>query len=311
MLRRPFGKTGVPVPEIGFGAWAIGGGGPGVVGYGRTDDGESVAALRRAVDLGMTFVDTASVYGRGRSEELVARAAVREKVFLATKCGFDWSSGENRSNWSPDFLQKSIDGSLRRLATDRVDLLQLHNPKPEDLDALEVLEEARRAGKTRFIGVSILTVEAALAAAGRGVDSVQLLYNYLDQEHRTRAFPALAAKGVAIIAREPLARGLLTGKFTRLAKFPAEDVRSNWKPEAFAGKMDGVEEFLSLVKPGLSPARAALKWALSSPEVALAIPGAKTARQVEENAAASDGKYRLVGDVFESEDVEAGFGGDA
>jgi aryl-alcohol dehydrogenase-like predicted oxidoreductase len=311
MLSRPFGKTGVQVPEIGFGAWAIGGDGPGVVGYGPTDDGESIAALRRAVDLGMTFVDTASVYGQGRSEELIARAGVRERVFLATKCGFDWSSGRNRSNWSPGFLQKSIEESLRRLRTDRVDLLQLHNPGAGDLDALAVLEEARRAGKTRLVGVSILTVEAALAAAERGVDAVQLVYNYLDGGHRARTFPALAARGTAVIAREPLARGLLTGKFARDAKFSPEDVRSNWKPEDFAAKMEGVEEFLSLVKPGLSPARAALKYVLSCPEVAVAIPGAKTARQVEENAGASDGRYRLVGDVFESEDIDRGFGGDA
>lgn len=311
MRRRAFGRTGVDVPEIGFGAWAIGGAGPGVVGYGPTDDAASIAALHRAVDLGMAFVDTASVYGQGRSEELIARAGVRDKVFLATKCGFDWSSGKNVSNWAPAFLRASIDASLRRLKTDRVDLLQLHNPGAADLEALEVLREAQKAGKTRFVGVSVLTVEAALAAIAQGVDAVQLLYNYLDQEHRTRTFPAAAARGAAVIAREPLGRGLLSGKYARSTVFPPEDVRSTWRPEVFAAKMERVEEFLSLVKPGLSPARAAIKYVLAAPEVSVAIAGAKTPAQVEENAGASDGKYRLVGDIFESEDVEAGFGGDA
>lgn len=296
---------------MGFGAWAIGGAGPGVVGYGPTDDAASIAALHRAVDRGMTFVDTADVYGRGRSEELIARAGIRDRVFLATKCGYDWSSGTNQANWAPPFLRASVEASLRRLKTGHVDLLQLHNPGPGDLDALEVLREAQRAGKARFVGVSVLNAEAAGAALARGVDSVQLVYNYLEQEHRTRTFPAAAAEGVAIIAREPLGRGLLTGKYARGAKFSPEDVRSSWKPEALAKKMDGVEEFLSLVKPGLTPARAALKYVLASPEVSVAIPGAKTAAQAEENAGASDGRYRLVGDVFESEDVEAGFGGDA
>ncbi len=311
MRDRAFGATGVRVPEIGFGAWAIGGAGPGIVGYGPTDDAASIAALRRAVELGMTFVDTSSVYGRGRSEELIARAEIRERIFLATKCGFDWSSGQSRLNWSPEFLRRSVDESLGRLRTDRVDLLQLHNPVVADMEALDTLKELRAAGKTRFIGVSIAKPEEALEAIERGAESVQLVYNYLDQAHRTRTFPACAARGVAVIAREPLGRGLLTGRHRRDAKFPPEDIRSRWKPEEFARRMDGVEEFLSLVKPGLLPARAALKYALASSEVSVAIAGAKTPAQVEENAAASDGRYRLVGDVFESEDVESGFGGDA
>jgi aryl-alcohol dehydrogenase-like predicted oxidoreductase len=312
MRHRAFGRTGVEVPEIGFGAWAIGSGGPGLVGYGPTDDAASLAALHRAVELGCAFIDTASVYGRGHSEELIGRAGIRDRIFLATKCGFDWSAAETHvSNWSPEFLRRSIDDSLRRLRTDRVDLLQLHNPKPGDMAALEVLEEARRAGKTRFIGVSVIKPEEAVAAIERGVDAVQMKYNYVEQEHRTRTFPAAAAKGVAVVVREPLERGLLSGKFKRDARFGPLDVRSNWKPEVFSKKMDAVEEFLTLVKPGLAPARAAIKFALASPEVSVVIPGAKTAAQVGENAGASDGKYRLVGDVFENEDVEAGFGGDA
>lgn len=311
MKTRAFGRTGIQVSEIGFGAWAIGGTGPGVVGYGATDDAASLAALKRAADLGMTFVDTSNVYGQGRSEELIAKAGLRDRIFLATKCGFDWSSGENRSRWDRPFLVRSVEESLTRLRTDRVDLLQLHNPTVADMDALEALEDLRKAGKARFVGVSILTPDEAAAAIERNADSVQLVYSYLEQAHRTRTFPLAAGRGTAVIAREPLARGLLTGKFVRGTKFAAEDVRSRMKPDAFQRKMDGVEEFLGLVKPGLSPARAALKYVLSAPEVTVAIPGAKTAAQVEENAGASDGRYRLVGDVFESEDIESGFGGDA
>jgi aryl-alcohol dehydrogenase-like predicted oxidoreductase len=311
MRKRPFGRTGVEVPEIGFGAWAIGGSGPGIVAYGPTDDATSIAALHRAVDLGMAFVDTASVYGRGRSEELIARAGIRDKVFLATKCGFDWSSGEQRPNWSREFLLGSVDASLHRLRTDRVDLIQLHNPKLEGLDALETLAEARKAGKARFIGVSIVTAEEALAAIERGAECVQLAYNYTHQEHRTRTLAAAAARGTAVIARAPLCRGFLTGKYRREHVFGPEDVRSTWKGAEHARRLDQVEEFLSLVKPGLSPARAALKYVLASPEVSVTIPGIKTPAQAEENAGASDGRYRLIGDIFESEDVEAGFGGDA
>ena len=310
MKLRPFGRTGVEVPEIGFGAWAIGGHGPGVVGYGPADDVESMAALHRAVDLGMTYVDTSSVYGHGHSEELIGRAGIREKIFLATKCGFDWSSGKNEKNWAPGFLNRSLDESLKRLKTDRVDLLQLHNPRLHEMDTVEWLAEAKKSGKARFTGVSIHVPEEALAAMERGAESIQLIFSYLDQAHRTRTFPTARAKGVAIIVREPLSRGLLTGKYKRGVAFPPEDVRSTWTPAELARKMDEVEEFLSIVKPGLSPARAALKYVLASPEVSLAIAGARTAAQVEDNAGASDGAYRLVGDVFESEDVDAGFGGD-
>ena len=311
MKQRPFGRTGADVSEVGFGAWAIGGHGPGVVGYGHADEATSLAALHRAVELGVTFVDTASVYGHGRSEELIARAGIRERIFLATKAGFEWSANENRKNWSREFLLRSVDDSLRRLKTDRVDLLQLHNPPVEDMDAVDVLHEVKKAGKARFVGVSIHTPEEAMAAMERGAESIQLIYNYVQQQHLTRTFPEAVARGVAIIVREPLERGLLTGKFKREHSFPAEDVRSLWKPEALSKKMDTVEEFLSIVKPGLSPARAALKYVLSSPEASVVIPGGRTPAQVDENAGASDGKYRLVGDIFESEDVEAGFGGDA
>lgn len=311
MKVRSFGRTGVDVSEIGFGAWAIGGHGAGVVGYGPADDATSLAALHRAVELGVTFVDTASVYGLGHSEELIARAGIRDRIFLATKAGFDWSSGESRKNWTRDFLLRSVDDSLRRLKTDHVDLLQLHNPPVEDMGAVDVLHEVKKAGKARFVGVSIHTPEEARAAMERGAETIQLIYNYVQQQHRTRTLPEAVARGVAIIVREPLERGLLTCKFKRDHRFPSSDVRSQWKPEEFARKMNTVEEFLSIVKPGLSPARAALKYALSSPEVSVVIPGARAAAQVEDNAGASDGKYRLVGDVFESEDIEAGFGGDA
>lgn len=311
MKSRPFGRTGMQVPEIGFGAWAIGGAAPGVIGYGPTDDAASVAALRRAVDLGVTFIDTASVYGRGRSEELIAQAGIRDRIFLATKCGFDWSAGEQKLNWNPAFLRQSVDASLKRLKTDCVDLLQLHNPTVADMDAFAVLQDLQKAGKARFIGVSTIKPEDALAAIDRGAESIQVIYSYLDQEHRTRTFPSAAAKGVAVIAREPLGRGLLTGKYTRSARFAPGDVRTNWTPEVLSRKMDAVEEFLSLVKPGLAPTRAALKYALALPEVSVVIAGAKTSQQVEENAGASDGRYRLVGDIFENEDIEAGFGGDA
>jgi aryl-alcohol dehydrogenase-like predicted oxidoreductase len=287
---RTLGRTGLVVSEIGFGAWAIGG-----EAYGPTDDATSLAALRRAVERGVTFFDTADVYGKGRSEELVGKAVGRENVVLATKVGWDWSGSERQQNFTPEFIRRACEASLRRLG--RIDLYQLHNPPPAAMrEAVAVLRELQREGKVRFVGASLRTPADAAAAIEAGVDTIQVVHNYLE--------PApIKGMDVGVIAREPLARGLLTGKFSASATFPASDVRSNWKD--WARRIAQVDEFRALVRPDLPLARAALKFVLAQKAVSVAIPGAKTPAQVDENAAASDGAYDLEKDVFEGE------GGDA
>lgn len=293
MKTRTLGRTGLAVSEIGFGAWAIGGDA-----YGPTDDATSLAALRRAVERGVTFFDTADVYGKGRSEELVGKAVGRENVVVATKVGWDGSGAERVQNFAPEYIRRACEASLRRLG--RIDLYQLHNPPPEAMRAaVAVLRELQREGKVRFVGASLATAADAGAAIEAGVETIQLVYSYLDRA----AERAIDGASVGVIAREPLARGLLTGKFSAATTFPAGDVRSKWKD--WTRRIALVDEFRSLARPDLPLGRAALKFVLAHPAVSVAIPGAKTPAQVDENAAASDGAYDLDGDVFE------GGGGDA
>lgn len=314
MRTRPFGRTDWHIAEIGFGAWAVGGGGG--LAYGDTDDAESRGALHKALLLGVNFFDTADIYGRGHSEVLVGEVLepVRDKVYIATKVGYDFSGGQIRENFTPEYIHKAIEASLKRLRTDRVDVYQLHNPGAEVVkagQAIDALAELKEEGKTLAIGVSVHDEEEALAAIERGVDAIQLVYNYLQPEMDRRVLKAAADRGVAVIAREPLCRGLLTGKYKRGATFAKNDVRSRYSPEELGRLLDGVEDFKSALKPGLTPARAALKFVLARPEVSVVIPGAKTAAQVDENGETSDGKYAVFGDIFDSAAVRKGLGGGA
>ncbi len=289
MKQRALGKTGLTVGEIGFGAWAIGG-----EAYGPTDDATSLAALRRAVEVGVTFFDTADVYGKGRSEVLLGKALAREKVVIATKVGWDWSGAERVQNFTPEHIKRAHEASMRRLG--RIDLYQLHNPPAAVMrDAVAVMRKL-----ARFVGASVRGPEEAMAAIDAGVDTLQLVYSYLDRRHEGAVMRRAREAGVGVIAREPLARGLMAGKFRADAP-PKDDARGVWKGAEWTRRIAEVEEFRSLVRPGLPLAQAALKYVLAQPAVSVAIPGAKTPAQVEDNAAASDGWY----DVFE------GAGGDA
>ena len=271
---------GTTVGEIGFGGWAIGG-----AAYGPTDDATSRAAIRTALECGVTFFDTSDMYGR--SEELLSE--LPRGVFVATKVG-------HGTNFSPDPLRRAVEASLGRLRRDALDLVQLHNPPLDVIREGRAMEVLRRSGMARHVGVSIQNAEEARAAVEAGADSVQMVYNYL--------VDTPLPTGVAIIAREPLARGLLTGKFRDDATFGPGDVRSRYPKETFAGLVAQVEEFKSMLAPGLTPARAALKFVLARPQVIVTIPGAKTPEQVRENCSASDGAT----DIFE---FKEGLGGDA
>jgi aryl-alcohol dehydrogenase-like predicted oxidoreductase len=299
MRYRELGRTGWKVSEISFGAWAIGSM------WGKVDDNESLAALHRAIDLGVNFIDTADVYGEGRSERLIARLkkARRETIYVATKAGRRLSphtaDGYNAKN-----LTAFIEDSLRNLETDCLDLVQLHCPPTEVYYRPEVfgtLDDLVKAGKIRYYGVSVEKVEEALKAIEfPGVETVQIIFNMFRQRPAELFFPQAQRRRVGILARVPLASGLLTGKMTRQSTFAADDHRQSNRHgelfdvgETFSGVdfeagLAAVEELRAVVPPGATLAQLALRWILMSDAVTCAIPGAKRPSQAEENARAAD-----------------------
>lgn len=299
MKYRRFGRTGWEVSAVGFGAWAIGGT------WGPVDDDESLAALRAAADEGVTLFDTADVYGAGRSERLMARLR-RERgdnIHVITKAG-RFLSPHVASAYTPEAIEGFIDQSLRNLEVEALELVQLHCPPTEVYYTPELfagMDEIKRKGKILHYGVSVEKVEEALKAIEYpGVESVQIIFNLFRHRPAERFFAEAQARDVAIIARVPLASGLLTGKMTRDSTFAEDDHRRfNRKGEAFdVGETfsgvefkDGLkaaEEIRELLPEGISMAQFALQWILSFDAVSTVIPGAKNARQARENAAAGD-----------------------
>jgi aryl-alcohol dehydrogenase-like predicted oxidoreductase len=298
MIFRPFGSTGVEVSAIGFGAWAIGGSaeiGGRPIGWGAVSDDESAAAVRRAFRLGVTFFDTADVYGLGHSEEILGRilAPDRAAVFIATKGGnVRLPDGGHAKDFSPAHLERALDRSLARLRTDHVDLYQLHNPAAQDIERGEIfdaLERLLRSGRTRFVGVSISKPEDGLSILRRArVHALQVVYNVLHQRPSEELFPEAERAGAAVIARVPLASGLLAGRYRAGHVFPPDDHRSHlFGPDRLPKVIEQVARFRGIVKGRAdSPAQAALRFVLHHRAVSVAIPGAKTAVQVEENVSA-------------------------
>jgi aryl-alcohol dehydrogenase-like predicted oxidoreductase len=293
------GSTGLQVSEIGFGAWAIGGGacvqGRGF-GYGATDDAQSLAALARAFELGVNFVDTADAYGMGHSERLIGKAIKTSprRVHVATKVGTVRRDPESpRMDFSPEYIREACDRSLSRLGVTCIDVYQLHNPSREVLGDKRVWDALRRLkdqGKIAHYGISIGDPEEGLLGMECGeVETIQLVYNLLDTRPADELFPAAQKRGVGIIVREPLANGMLTGKYRSGHVFAENDYRRS----AYGGeKLDAVVKkaaafgFLAQ-NTGRSLAQAALKFALAPAAVSVAIPGAKTPEQVVENVSAA------------------------
>jgi aryl-alcohol dehydrogenase-like predicted oxidoreductase len=300
MEYRQLGRTGMRVSAISFGAWAIGGT------WGPVDDEESMRALHAAIDAGTNFVDTADVYGDGRSERLVARLRRERKgetIFVATKAGRRLPR-QTPEGYSRENLNAWVDRSLRNLGMDAVDLLQLHCPHPQVYDRPEVfgfLDELVKAGKIRHYGVSVETVdEARRAIRHPGVETVQIIFNMLRLKPAEQFFPAARAGNVGILARVPLASGMLTGKLTPASTFAPDDHRSFNregeafdKGETFSGVpyevgLEAVSRLRSLVPAGATMAQMALRWTLMFDAVTCAIPGARTQPQARDNAAAAD-----------------------
>jgi aryl-alcohol dehydrogenase-like predicted oxidoreductase len=299
MEYRAFGRTGWKVAAISFGAWAIGGS------WGDVEDSESLAALHRCLDLGINFFDTADVYGDGRSEQLLARlrAERSEPFHVVTKAGRRLdphvASGYNREN-----LTAFVERSLKNLKTDCLELVQLHCPPTEVYympETFGVLDDLMQAGKIQYYGVSVEKVEEALKAIEYpNVQSVQIIFNIFRQRPTELFFQEAKRRKVSILARVPLASGLLTGKMKTNTAFAADDHRNFNRygeafdrGETFAGVdyetgLQAVEEMRSLVPEGYTMAQFALKWILMFDAVSCAIPGAKRPSQVDDNAAAAD-----------------------
>lgn len=290
MKYRILGRTGLSVSEVGFGAWAIGG-----TSYGPTRDEDSLDALAAAWEHGVNFFDTADTYGHGHSETLIGKFlnARRGEAVIATKAGWDFYHGGSKKNFDFDYIRFAADESLKRLQTDFIDLYQLHNPRVEMIEAGEifgVLDELKSAGKIRFYGVSVHTPGEALAVIRSGkADVIQLVFNLLDQRSVLEVFPEARAKNIGIIAREPFACGLLTGKYTAESTFPKTDHRNRWDRERMAKDLQKIDKIRSILKtPRLTLIRTALEFILSFEAVSAAIPGAKTRSQVLENLLASE-----------------------
>jgi Predicted oxidoreductases (related to aryl-alcohol dehydrogenases) len=295
MRYRALGRTGLVVSEVGFGAWGIGGWSPGELSYGSTEDATSLAALHRAFDLGINFVDTSSLYGLGRSETLIGQAMQgrRDRIVVATKAGYiDYQSP---TDYSPQAVARSLDSSLRRLKTDYVDLLQLHGP-PLDLlrarpDILGALERLRESGKIRAFGISANSPGDAAAAIGDfGVPMVQVNLSMLDLRALDCGLFDLATRtGAGLIARTPLCFGFLAGTIAENTVFPQEDHRSRWNGPQVA-RWSRTARY-ALEAAGATNVRAniqaALRFCLSFPAVSTVIPGILTPEQAVENAEAS------------------------
>lgn len=299
MRYRPLGRTGFEVSTVSFGAWAIGSA------WGPRSDDDSMAALHRALDVGINFFDTADVYGDGHSEQLLGRLRRerREPFYVATKAGRR-ANPHVSAAYTLENLSAWVERSLRNLGVEALDLLQLHCP-PTDVyympEVFGALDELTRAGKLRFYGVSVERVEEALKAIEYpNVQSVQIIYNLFRQRPAELLFRETMRRKVGIIARLPLSSGMLTGKLRPDSKFPEDDHRNFNRQgaafdrgETFSGVdyqlgLEIVEALRPLVPPERSLAELAIAWILENEAVTCAIPGARTTAQVDQNARAAE-----------------------
>jgi len=299
MKYRPFGRTGWKVSEIGFGAWAIGSE------WGNVSEADALSALHASIDRGVNFIDTADVYGDGRSERMVGKLLKerKERIYVATKAGRRLQphvpQGFNQQN-----LTAFVERSLKNLNVEAIDLIQLHCPPTQVYympEVFDILDGLVTSGKLLYYGVSVEKVEEAIKAIDfPNVQSVQIIFNIFRQRPAELFFELACQRQVGILARVPLASGLLSGKMTSRTSFPADDHRNFNRfgqsfdvGETFSGGdyeigWQAVEALRVLVPPGIGMAQFALRWILMHEAVSLAIPGAKNAAQAADNAVASE-----------------------
>jgi len=298
MKYRTLGRTGLNVSEIGFGAWALGGG------WGEQKEGDSIAALHKAIDLGVNFIDTAAVYGDGRSERLIAQVLNerKEEIYVATKTPpapgpwppTPYCKLENR--FSEEYIRENIEQRLQNLNTDCLDILQLHtwtrawNENPRPLDNLKKLQDE---GKIRYIGISTPEQDqnSVIDLMRRGyLDVVQVIINIFEQEPAAEFLPTALEYNVGIIARVPFDEGVLTGKYTKNSTFGPGDFRRNYfRGDRLERSVNRVEKIRrDIAGSGLTLPQVALKFVLHHPAVSTVIPGIRNVRQAEANIDVSD-----------------------
>lgn len=290
MERRRLGSSDLEITRLGFGAWAIGGGGW-TYGWGPQDDRESIAAIRRALDLGVNWIDTAAVYGFGHSEEVVAKAleGVSPRPYVFTKCGLvDDGTRNPKRNLRVESVRAEAEASLRRLKVDTLDLYQIHWPHKGFAEAWQTMAELKKEGKVRWIGVSNFDVARLREIASIApVTSLQPPYSLVNPSAEGAELPFCRENGIGVIVYSPMYSGLLSGTMNeaRVTSFPADDWRSR-DPEFRPPRIDRHLRLAELLRAigkehGRSPGEVAIAWTLRRPEVTGAIVGARSATQVD------------------------------
>lgn len=299
MKTRKLGWTDLNLSVIGLGTWAIGGGGW-QWGWGPQDDQESIAAISRALELGVNWIDTAAVYGLGHSEEIVGRAVegLREKPIIATKCGLVWDNNGNISNrLKEESIRAEVEASLKRLRVDVIDLYQIHWPIPdEDIEeAWGAIADIVKEGKVRYAGVSNFSVEQLERIRTiHPIASLQPPYNMIRREAEEGLLEYCAEHNIGVITYSPMERGLLAGKFTkeRVQNLPEDDHRrrdSRFQEPELSANLELVEGLRGIAeKRGRTVGQLAIAWILRRPEVTAAIVGARHPYQIEETVLAGD-----------------------
>ena len=296
MRQRKFGRIGLTVSEIGMGTWELGGREWGDIG-----EKEAVDLLRYAFEKGVTFYDTADQYGGGRAERLLGEAfsALGSRVVIATKLGYELDSDGWMSqggtvpafNASRDYIRQAVEGSLTRLKKDAIDIYQFHAPPPVEMwdEAFDAMDELKTEGKIRFYGLCLGNEAQALKALlETNISSLMLTYNILNQGMATPVMETAAEKGIAVVARQPLSSGLLSGQLNADTVFAENDYRKTWPREKFITDLERVEEIKSIVgDKARSLPQAALKFILAHPAVCSVIPGMMTPAQIDDGVSTS------------------------
>ncbi len=294
MEKTRFGGTECEVSVIVLGTWVTGG-----WAWGGSDEKESTRAVLRALELGIDFIDTAPVYGFGKSEEILGKAlkewGSNSGLVIATKCGLEWDENERiRRNSSPERIRYEVDQSLKRLGVDCIDIYQIHWPdfNMPFAKSMEAMIELQQQGKIRWVGLSNFNREQVEECLRHGpVHSLQPPFNLFEREAEKDILPFCQGNNIGTLVYGGLCRGLLTGKFEGSERFPRGDLRRGdpkFKPDRFKNYVSAVNEFREIAaKYAKTPAQFALRWALQQPGVTTVIAGARTAAQVEDNAGVS------------------------
>lgn len=286
MEYRELGSTGIMVSRLGLGTWGISG-----AGYGPVDRKEAEKIVGTAVENGINFIDTADSYGNGESEDIIGKVLRSRKdrdTVVATKFGWDFYNRSGiRSNLDNNYIRFAAEQSMKRLRRDRIDLYQIHCPRPDKIElnhVYDTLEELKKEGIIRAYGISIQYLNDGFEAITRGkISSIQVPYNMIDNSAESELIPLAARSKIGVIAREPLACGLLSGKYNENSKFDKQDHRKGWSGNFLKLKLEKVEKIRRNITGKNSLARSSLVYTLENPDITTVIPGCRTVEQLIDN----------------------------